>query len=812
MAKTRSRKIWGDILSRKGRTALVSMSIFIGVFGVVTLFTMGDLIVNRLEDDIQPDKLAMAKTHLNVAAGETAPDNDAFINQVLAYPGVTVAEGYLSSQLYFQTEGDNEFEEGSIVAPYAPLGEGQLEPMQLVEGEYPVAGQHQLAVDQRMAKEYDLAVGDTLNIRLISMANAAGNEIPVETWTISAIVFQPYIVDYNIAPTSSVFATFSDAQYITGIEGFTYVFTRFENYKLAEDGADAFTKNLVDTTSYIPDFSFTFDPAENQQVKGAKDTSNIFGMLGMTALIVSGFLVINVVNSIVVEQKRQIGVMKSLGASRRDNFFIYVGMAITYGVLGVIPGVLLGIPAGYFAAQGLASTMGTLIEDFAVAPRAILLGIGVGVAVPVLASLIPVFNGTRVKILDAMLDLGISSKYGKGPLAKLIGKLPVSINVRQGMSNVSQKKGRLTFTVLTLATAAGAFMGIFALFASLDDLMDTIVNTYGGTDIYVTPNQQEDFETVKTILLDEVDGLAAVEPVSQLQISIDGYTPPANQGAVFAYGYDASAENPAFNVELREGTLWPEGTDPFGVILSASLADSLEVAPGDHITIRGAGNSHEVEVVGVSKYPFDQVWMRWQALSELAGYTLNGQPVARDLSVVMAVDEPTVKQADEKIDEINEALLSKGITANLQSFPAIVEEITQLINSFQLIFNLTAGLIALVGGLGLLTALSMSVFERQKEIGVMRSIGASSRTIVSQFLTEGLIVGVIAWAVGLPISYLLSIVLTEALGFGDAFVLTYPITAPLVGIVGMMVVTTVSSLWPSLAASRKTVSDILRYQ
>jgi len=106
----------------------------------------------------------------------------------------------------------------------------------------------------------------------------------------------------------------------------------------------------------------------------------------------------------------------------------------------------------------------------------------------------------------------------------------------------------------------------------------------------------------------------------------------------------------------------------------------------------------------------------------------------------------------------------------------------------------------------------MSVFERQKEIGVMRSIGASSRTVASQFLTEGLIVGGIAWAVGLPISYLLSIALTEALALGDAFALSYPVTAPLAGLVGMLVITTLSSLWPSLSAARKTVSDILRYQ
>jgi ABC-type antimicrobial peptide transport system permease subunit len=70
----------------------------------------------------------------------------------------------------------------------------------------------------------------------------------------------------------------------------------------------------------------------------------------------------------------------------------------------------------------------------------------------------------------------------------------------------------------------------------------------------------------------------------------------------------------------------------------------------------------------------------------------------------------------------------------------------------------------------------------------------------------------LAWAVGLPISYGLSLLLTAALQLGDAFKLTYPLSAPIVGVVGMLLITTLASLWPSISASRKTVSDILRYQ
>jgi putative ABC transport system permease protein len=104
------------------------------------------------------------------------------------------------------------------------------------------------------------------------------------------------------------------------------------------------------------------------------------------------------------------------------------------------------------------------------------------------------------------------------------------------------------------------------------------------------------------------------------------------------------------------------------------------------------------------------------------------------------------------------------------------------------------------------------VFERQKEIGVMRSVGASSGAIAVQFLVEGLLVGLIAWLVGAPLSYLVSQGLIAVLPFGGTYTIAYPLTAPIVGLIGLVALVTIASLLPSLSAARKTVSEILRYQ
>jgi putative ABC transport system permease protein len=125
---------------------------------------------------------------------------------------------------------------------------------------------------------------------------------------------------------------------------------------------------------------------------------------------------------------------------------------------------------------------------------------------------------------------------------------------------------------------------------------------------------------------------------------------------------------------------------------------------------------------------------------------------------------------------------------------------------------LTSVVMAAVGAIGLLTTLSMAVFERQKEIGVMRSIGAGSFTIVSQFEVEGILIGVLAWLVAVPLSYLLAVSLMNALDFGEFIQFHYPIWVLFLGLGGTVAIAFIASLWPSVAAARRTVSDILRYQ
>ena len=556
-------------------------------------------------------------------------------------------------------------------------------------------------------------------------------------------------------------------------------------------------------------FNLVDDPAQNFFLTGAEEITGIFTVLGVIAMVVSGLLIVNIINSIVGEQKRQIGVMKSLGATRWDNFVMYVGIAMTYGVIGMIPGVVVGSYLGALMAQLIDDPFGTFIEGFSLSTSGILIGVVMGLAVPFVAAIVPVFLGTRVTILQAMTDVGISGNYRRSLLGRAINIVRLPTNTKQAISNVTRKKGRLVLTWLTLTLAIAAFMGIFAMFASIDKEIDGVFDAV-GYEVDVTPNERQDFDQVSTLILEGVAGVEAVYPGVGLAVELEGYVnPDFETGQLQMIGFDPTTDSLVLDIEA--GTAWKDDPAREGIVLSRGVADQIGKDAGDTVVLVAQGQSAEFEIIGIASFAFDQGFMEWRTLARLVGSTLaSGEPAPTTMLIKMAGSDPTVEQVDEIIDEIDEVLLSNGIAATQINTVEVAEDIAKLIALFGLVFEIAAIVMAAVGAIGLLSTLSMSVFERQREIGVMRSIGASSFTVAGQFLTEGMLVGMSAFIVAAPLSYLLFLGLVSSLDFDIE--LAYEPIALVIGLIGLIVITFLASLGPSLGAARRTVSEILRYQ
>ncbi len=126
-----------------------------------------------------------------------------------------------------------------------------------------------------------------------------------------------------------------------------------------------------------------------------------------------------------------------------------------------------------------------------------------------------------------------------------------------------------------------------------------------------------------------------------------------------------------------------------------------------------------------------------------------------------------------------------------------------------------AVLIAMVGGLGLMGTMSMNVLERTREIGVMRAIGASDRAILQLVIVEGMLIGVISWAVGallaLPISTLLANVVGATM-FQTPLDFVFSWDGFLVWLTGVVVLSALASFLPARSAARLTIREVLAYE
>jgi putative ABC transport system permease protein len=126
-----------------------------------------------------------------------------------------------------------------------------------------------------------------------------------------------------------------------------------------------------------------------------------------------------------------------------------------------------------------------------------------------------------------------------------------------------------------------------------------------------------------------------------------------------------------------------------------------------------------------------------------------------------------------------------------------------------------AVLMGIVGGLGLAGTMGINVTERTREIGVMRAVGATNRALLLTVITEGLLLSVLSWIIGLAASFPLSRWFSQAVG--NAFIDTplgyqYSTRGAIMWLVLLLAIAGLASFVPARRASRLTVRDVLAYE
>jgi len=787
------RKVWRDLWRSKFRTILVVLSTTVGVFALGFVYGTSGVLTARITESHQESVPAHLTFYTSLFDQEV-------VETILRQPGVVDAEGLAETLIRWKVEGATDWQDGFIIAR-ADYDAQRLNLFELLEGEWPGNSRtrHAVAVERMTSRHWNVPLGATVIVEL------EGHErrLPVEGIARHPQAAPPPLDLARLFVTPETFAR------LTGWgEGFNRLFVRLESF--SEDGANAAGERIQDRLERM-DLGVGAYTVTDPDVHGAQEIIDavvlILTVLGVASLVLSGFLIINMMNATVTQQVWQIGVMKVVGATGWRVTRVYLTMALVYGLLSLLLAVPTGAVAAYLLASVLLNVFNVTGGTFRLMPDAVGIQVAVGLFVPVLAALIPVIGGARITPHQAISNYGLGAGFGRNWLDRLVGRIrrlprPLALSLR----NTLRRKARVALTMITLVLGGVMFMGVMSAGTSFNKTLEVVLDDF-GFDILVAFGRS--YRVTQLVdVAEHVPGVTAAEVWTQMgaQLAL------SNGEEREAYVWGIPADSEMFTPRIISGrALLPE--DGHAILLNSKIAADEGFQVGDEIELTILEQKSTWTVVGlilnVNNLQRDN-FVSYDALSRQVGIFNRG-----GLAVVMSEEhDPATHQR--LVNDLRDAYNARGME------PAMLQSIAEVRQTNKLVFNAImylmlamAVLAAVVGSVGLMSTMTINVVERGREIGVMRAIGATSVAIVGIFIAEGVLVGVLSWLIAAPLSYPGALVFNNLVSktlFQIPLDFDYS-TGGMVGWLAIVVVlSALASLWPALSATQVTVREALAYE
>ena len=553
----------------------------------------------------------------------------------------------------------------------------------------------------------------------------------------------------------------------------------------------------------------------------------IMGMLmlatagfGLLVLLLSGILVVNLLTALMASQVRQIGVMKAIGGTRFQIARIYLVQAAVLGAAAIA----LALPAGLLGSRALCRYQAVFlnfdIASFAVPWWVYALTIAVGLLVPLLAAAYPVWKGSGVSVRAALAENGVSgSAFGATAVDRLVARWsgaarPLVLALR----NSFRRRGRLALTVLTLAIAGVFFMAAFNVRGSL---IHTLDRWFGRIKSDVSVTLREPYpEAVLARAVAKVPGVRGYET----WITTEGSLPSSQRSPAIApagpHGAAPSGDRfgvvaipPAtklLDLEIVAGRRL-QARDANAVVINTALA-AKGLRVGQTAMLNLGHRASAWRVVGIAREPFSPpvAYIPKAYLEQVGG--MSG--MSNHLRLVLdRHDRASIGAVKASLDRAleEEGIRAVGSTSKTDSRYGFDQHML-MIYVFLLIM---AGLIGGVGGLGLMTTMSLNVLERRREMGVLRAIGATPAAVWRIVVVEGVVVGLLSWCVAViaawPVSQFAGNLLVKA-AFKTRLDFSFGPRGVVLWLAVSLVLGAAASFVPAWHASRGSVREALAYE
>lgn len=537
----------------------------------------------------------------------------------------------------------------------------------------------------------------------------------------------------------------------------------------------------------------------------------LFLVFGTTAFLLSAFLVSVTVEGLMVQQVRQVGIMKAIGARARQIRSVYlIGVAIL-GFAALLVSAPIGISLGMALARSVASLLNFDLSGSTPSVWLVAFWVATAILVPIIFALRPLRHATRISVTKAL------SLHGNQQSENLQSKGSPSIWLGAGTTRLATagilRNPWRSLMIIGLLAAAGAITlsarNVAAGYSSSVDI--AAKERLHDVEIRLTnPITKDLAETISKNLQGAVllDSALVLEAATTRE---DGLTlvrtyPDGGHGSLSLMALSDTKSIAHF--KLLEGTL-SNGFSQ-GVIINQSAHAFLgrpEVGTMLDLSIDGA--SLQLPLTAVVRQYMSPATI-YLAASDLNGQlSLAGVNNLRFAAPDGHMDIATTSQLESR------ALIWKTGIANVISENQMVKAVSGHIAI--LIVTLTAmGLmISAVGLVGLMSAQGISVSERRSEFGILRAIGARRSQLLASLLAEGIALWFLALLAATLVALPISQAISEMIGqmtFGMSLPFVFDLPTLAMWAVGSFVGSLIASTPPALAAIRASVRSSLDRQ
>ena len=846
--------LWG----RKLRTLLTALAIVLGVSMISGTYVLTDTITAAFttivdhsfqnSDAVISGKVAFKNDNSNTAEVPAFPAS--VLTKVRQLPDVAAAAGGIEDQAKLLGRDGKVISTGgggSIAASVDPQNDGRFNPLKLVSGRWPV-GSGQIAIDKHTADTKQFAVGDTIGVAA-DQGTRRFEITGIATYAESSSIGSATIAIFDVPTAQKLFAKVG----------------KFDGIQVAAKNGVTPEKLVSEIRPLLPATA----KVKTSAAQTAEAIDDVNGSLGIVqkfllgfagiALFVGAFVIANTLSITIAQRVREFATLRTIGGSRRQVLRAVMLEAFVVGAIASLVGLFfgLGIAKGLnalFVAIGVEFPKG----DTVFATRTIIVSLTVGIVVTLLASLRPAIKATRVPPIAAIREgaaLPVTRLSRFGPIASLVtlalgilllvygifaSGLPtasrllalgfgtlilfvgVSLNAKRavrplasvlgwpgarfgGTAGTLARENAMRNPSRTAATASALMIGLAlitfvailgaGLRASFGDAVDKLfVADYAVT----AENGFDPFTKQAGAAVTLAPGVTAVSPIR------------GGDARIFGDNTQVSAVQPnlakTVRIEWTQGSNVPAQLGKDGAFVSKDYAKKHHLKLGSPIAVTTpTAQVLHLQLKGVfdppkGGSPFGDVTM--SAATFDAHYA-----APRDLMALVNIQGG--------VTAANTARLEKALNA----FPdAKIQTASQFKKTQEDDINLTLnvlygllGLSVLISIFGVVNTLVLSVFERTRELGMLRAVGMTRRQVRRMIRFEGIITSMIGGTLGIVVGVFLAVLTTQALS-DQGIVLAIPWGTMAVFIFGITVVGLLASVLPARRASRLNILKALQYE